>query len=818
MFAAYLKKTIRRFSRNKLLTLINILGLSLGIGTSILIFSYVIFQKSFDEFHKNSGRLYRIALEIRKQNGQIEHSAQNYPALGPALKNNFTGIQDYTRMYLATGGANTCTISYNDNSDPVVFNQTDVYYADASFLDMFTFPLKSGDKLSALKNPYSIVLTHEQALKYFGHEEAIGKTLTVDIDGGRNQFTVTGVLKDLPENTHFNFDFLLSYSSLSDPDFQNAWDWNEFYTYVLLTPGTKLKTIQDKLSGFINKYIGEKDKKYGLYESFIFQPVNKIHLGSHLAEEMKRNGSQSTVNILMVAAVAILLFALINYLNLSFGISINRLKEVGIRKILGADRTGIIRQLTGENFLLVTLALLLSLGLLFVFKNKLSTLTDLPAVIVSPGNRELIFTLIIIVGITYLVASVPAFLISSYKPGLSAKKESVLVMGGLSIRKSLLIIQFAISVILIGSAISIQKQIKLLIIQNPGADIHNVLVIHAPNYSYDDTTYFKTYQEFKNSIERSSAISDITPSSSIPGMENNWSMTGVIRRQGVDRHEAGTYYFAESDNNYIDFFKFSMVTGRNFSNDYKSSSSDIIINETASKTLGFDDPTDAIGQKIIMAQYGDRKEYSTVVGVIKDFHQEYGRKKILPLIFWTHPGINLYYCIKFTNRESLKSSIGLIKSQWKRFYPGNYFDSFYLDDYYNKQFTSELSFKHSITVFTYEALIIACLGILGISVISTTKRLKEIGVRKVLGATSGNIIQLLCSDYLKLILISNIIGLPVGYWLINKWLLNYAYRIHPGWWFYILPGVIISFSTLIIISYQIIVSVRTNPARILQYE
>lgn len=818
MFKNHLTIAFRTFTKNKLFTFINVLGLSLGLSASFLVFTYVDFQRSFDTFHENIDNLYRVTLDIHKKNGQIEKSAQNYPALGPVLKNDFNQVIDFCRLYKATSGANTCTVSFTGKGNTVVHNQSKIYFADTSLLNMFSFPLHSGHKATALKAPNSLVLSAKQALKYFGTDEAIGKILTVNIDGEVRPYVVNGVFDDLPENSHFDFDFLLSYTSLKGPSYQDAWDWNEFYTYISIAPDAAISDLKSQLPEFIRTHLLEKHKKYDMSETFNFQPVKDIHLTSDLSFEMKKNGDLRMMNLLLVLGFAILFFAWANYVNLSLAVAIKRLKEVGIRKTLGANSSRILKQLIVEFSLLVSISLLISIALIFLIDAKLASFVPNGfSVFVNYYVGWLDILLLIVVG-SFIAGVFPAVLIAYYKPMPALKGDNKNIKGGFTIKRLLLVGQFAVSILMIAGSLAIHRQMRLLKKQDLGMKIENILVLHAPNYSYEDTTYHKTYQSFKNEVLKQSSILDITSSSNIPGVENSWSLNGVIRRPHTDRGEAGTYYFVESDFNYIDFFGFDIVAGRDFSEDFTSPTPTIILNEKACKSLGFQNPEKAIGNSIIMEQHGDTKDYSTIVGVLKDYRQEYGKKPILPIIFWTHTGINLYYCIRLSNTTKVDQSVAFIKSVWNRFYPQAEFDYFFLEDFYHSQFKEETTFQSSFTLFTYQALIIACLGLLGLSILSGTSKLKEIGIRKVFGASAINIVQLLSRDLIRLVLISNVIGLPICYWLIKQWLLNYATRIELGWWFYITPGVILMASMIIVISYQLIISVRVHPSKILRDE
>ncbi|MGD1961842.1 MAG: ABC transporter permease [Fulvivirga sp.] len=810
MFQTHLKLTHRNFMKYKSSFLINIIGLSLAITVSFLMFQYIAFERSYDSFHFKKELIFRVALDMTNATEHIT-TAQNYSAAGPSLKNDFPEIADFVRLYPATLGYNTCTISHKAEDKSVVRNQKKVYYADASFFTAFSFPLAYGNPQSVLSDPGTCVLSASMSQEYFGNTNPIGKTVEISFDGDNNQYKVSGVFQDLPYNSHFDFDFLLSYSSVKSDGFQSSWHWNEFYTYILLEDDVDYKDLEGKLDNFISTHMSDKHEKYGMSEHFFLQPVEDIHLKSDLAFEMEEAGNNEMIRLLEWMAIIILLFAWINYLNLSLSLLFKRTKEVGIKKVLGAQKKNIIKQVILEFAVLSIIALAISALLLLTSVPRLHNYFGDTFQHISIDFRfaTLFFTAVIVGTIAF--ALIPGFFLSGIRPITVLKGTTIRFSKGLNIRKTFLLLQFAMSIIILVGVLTVFLQIRFLQGEELKMSLENSVILHAPNYSYDDTTYAHTYQTFKNELLSHSNIQAVSSTSTIPGVENSWSLTGVIRRQGVDRKEAKTYYFIESDPNFIEYFDFKMLAGKSFAADVHTNSPTIIINDKAREELGFDTPESAIGEKIIMEQWGDNYSYSTIIGVIDNYKQQYGKKSLLPTIFWTQTGINLNYCLKLKNPSDFQFTLAHIKTTWARFYPSHEFSFFFLKDFYNKQYNSEFTFARLISGISLLSLLIACLGIYGIFMVISSLKFKEVGIRKILGASGLSLSVLLLKDFLYLIVASNLIGLPLAYLAVNAWLNNYASRIELGFWFYVVPTVILVMITVLILLRLINRTVNISP-------
>ncbi|MEQ9167620.1 MAG: ABC transporter permease, partial [Fulvivirga sp.] len=645
MNAHNIKLAYRNIFKYKSSYLLNTIGLSIAITTSFLIFNYISFEKSYDNFHINKGSIFRVALDLKNSSEHIR-TAQNYSAAGPALKNDFAEVADFVRLYPAISGYNTCTIRHIEDAEDIVFNQKKVYYADNSFFKIFSFPLVYGSTKNALVHPNTCVLSASKSREYFGNTNPIGRTVEISFDGEKGNYKISGVFEDLPHNSHFDIDFLLSYSSIKDDGFQSSWDWNEFYTYILLENDVNSKTLENKLDDFISSYMAEKHEKYGLSEHFVLQPIEDIHLNSNLSFEFTESGDGEMVLLLKWLGVIILVFAWINYLNLSLSLLFKRTREVGVKKVLGAQKSHIVKQIVLEFGVVNLCAIFVSIMLLFLAVPQIGHyLGDTFLHSKIDITFATLYFLAILIS-TIVFALLPGLLLSSIKPIRVLKGTPRQLFQGLNIRKVFLLVQFAMSIVILAVVLSVFLQIRFLRDEELKMSLDKHVVLHAPNYSYGDTTYAHTYQSFKNELLTHPNIKEISSISTIPGVENNWSLTGVIRRQGTDRKEAKTYYFVESEPNFIEYFNFRLIAGKSFNSQESSNDPTIIINDKSRQELGFSDPESAIGQKIIMEQWDDNFSYSTIIGVIDNYKQEYGKKPILPTIFWTQSGINLNYCLK----------------------------------------------------------------------------------------------------------------------------------------------------------------------------
>jgi len=820
MLRSYFIVAWRNLLRNKVFSLINISGLAIGLAVGFLIYQYVQVELSYDRFHKNADRIYRLPISYSGSFSSLRSSATTHPAIGPMLKADLPEVEDFTRLVRASLFIPAATVSYaKEGGTPVIFNEEKVYMADQSFLTLFTFPLIKGDIASALKEPKSIVITETIAEKYFGSEPALGKVLQLNQD----DFQVTGVLQNIPENSHLKFDMLLSFSTLgSDKWGYDIWTWPEFYNYVLLTPGTDPKAVEAKLPGFMKKYLGKIWEEYKFGSSSYLQPITDIHLKSDLGLEQDINGSERTVYFLTVLALFVLVIAWINYVNLSTAKSLERSKEVGLRKVSGATKRQLITQFFFDAFLVNLLAVILAVGLLVVGIPYFENITgkDISGVLEMTGAwYSFSFWSIVLAALAIgilVVGLYPALLLSSFNPALVLKGKFYKSRSGIVLRKGLVVFQYVLSIFLIAGTITIYRQLTYMQETDMGYNKEQVLVMRSA--AIYDSTYSSQIEYFKNELLQLPAVEQMTASGEIPGH----AIVGrnTIRKAADDPQDGMITYQFSIDDEFISTFGMSLAAGRNFNGNDKfifysrgenlltpdgylvrGGQNKIMINEYLAEQLGFKKPEDALHQ-IVKVRLG--QEYAAeVVGVVKNHHQVSLRENYEPIVyFYPRDGFCSYFSVRLNTTE-LGQTISAIKELYVNAFPANAFEYFFLDDHFNNQYKSDLQFGIIFGIFTVLAIVIACLGLFGLGVFAVTQRTKEIGIRKVLGASASAILVLFSKDSVLLVIISYVISLPLIYLGIQNWLKNFAFHIGMEWQMFVLPPLFllaISVATIFFIS------------------
>jgi putative ABC transport system permease protein len=819
MIRNYLKIAWRNLLKNKTFSFINIAGLSIGIAACLLVLQYVSFQLSFDQFNKNIDNLYRVSND-RYQNGKmIQHGTITYSAIGKTMQADFPEVADFTT--LCPQGANI--ISAGNKK----VGELKGIAADNSFLSMFSYQLVSGNIGTALEEAHSTVLTQSAARKIFdikddNYSAIVGKLLLIGTDS--LPYKVTGILKDVPENSHLRFDLLTSYITLyTGPNAWKAAEYNygssDFWHYILLKPGANYKALEAKFTAFSQRHL-QGTKITGSDEKFYLQPLSKAHLYSDFEYEIGITDSSIVVWGLLIVAVLIIIIAWINYINLSTSRSIERAKEVGIRKVAGATKTQLIRQFLTESLLINIIALLCGLLMVSLVQSRFNDLVhyklSLSYIFQKSANGYAI-PIILIASVAagiFISGFYPAFILSSFKPILVLKGKFSGSGKGLFLRKSLVIGQFAITVILIIGSLVVYKQIKFVNEQKLGINLEQTLVVKPPQLTNWDSTFITKENAFKAEIKKIANVNGVANTSQLAGDELGRSFN--IRREGAsdDLHFTTRQMGVSSE--FIDIYKIKLLAGRNFvETDYDPKWQNLhntIINETAVKLLGFSSPQDAVG-KIILS--GTKKW--DIVGVIGDFHQKSLRYPIEALRLMPTYGTYNPISVK-VETKNLPATIADIKRQYDAFFPGNLFDYYFLDEKFNNQYSNDLLFGKVFSLFSGFAILIACLGLLGLSLFATIQRTKEIGVRKVLGASVSNIVMLLSKDFIKLVIIAFVVATPIAWYIMHKWLEGFAYRITMSWWIFILTGSLAVIIALATISFQAIKAAMANPVKSLRTE
>jgi putative ABC transport system permease protein len=666
----------------------------------------------------------------------------------------------------------------------------------------------AGVDSTALKAPFKIVLSQSMAKKYFGNEAALGKILKYN----RGQdFEVTGVFEDLPANTHMKIDALASFESLTTwwKDPATSWQWDGFMTYIQLHDKTDYKTFEAKLPAFVQRHEGEELKKYDAGMAFHLQPLTGIHLDSDFMFEFKPNGNRQSVYFLSIVAILILVIAWINYINLSTAKSIERAREVGVRKVMGSFRSQLIQQFLFESVILNAIAVLIAIVLVILLTPWFSNLTGREVdYILFKEPMFWIWMGVLIIGGALLSGLYPACVLSGYKPVEVLKGRFKNTGQGVYFRKGMVITQFVASITLIVGTFTVYEQIQFMRNQNLGVSLAQTLVVNAPNVR--DSTYESKFQIFRNRIKQYPEVVAVSASTSVPGRQPDWN-AGGIRRLSQREDESKQYRVIMMDHEYVKLYGLEVLTGRGFT-DGTHESDNILINEAAAKQMGFAKIEDALNDQIYF--WGDTFK---IVGVLKNYHQESLKKAFEPLVFRYNNAPDGYHAIKF-NTANIKESLGKFETDWKALFPGNPFISFFLDDHYNKQYQADQQFGEVFGIFSALAIFIACLGLFGLSSLTIIQRTKEIGVRKVLGASVPSILSLVSKDYILLMLMSIVVAIPLAVWIMRAWLQDFAYRITLTWWLFAIPSLVVISIALITVSVHTLRAAKMNPTKSLRYE
>jgi putative ABC transport system permease protein len=821
MLKNYFVVAWRNILRNRVFSLINISGLAIGLTVGFLIFQYVRFELSYDRFNVNADRIYRVPIEYKDSQVFTGSSATNHPALGLAMKADFPEVEAFTRLVRTGVFMNTFTLSNIEHpGGPATFNETRVYLADAALLTMFSFPLVEGDPATALEETNSIVLSESSAKKYFGNESAFGKILSLN----RNtQLKVTGIMKDLPANSHLQFDILLSFATLGDKFGEGVWTWPEFYNYVMLAKDTDPKAVEAKFPGFIDKYLGAVMKEYKFRNNFYLQPITSIHLTSHLSIEQDVNGSERTVYFLVLLSIFVLVVAWINFINLSTAKSLERSKEVGLRKVVGAGKKQLIAQFFIDALVVNVMAIMLSLLLLSLSMPYFEHIVDKPiteALNATGWQKGMIFSTIILgvmlVG-TLLIGLYPAVLVSAFNPATVLKGKFHKSQSGIVLRQGLVSFQYVLSIFLIASTITIYQQLQYMEDSDPGYAKDQMLIVRSPSV-YDSTISIRMHG-FEHALEQVPTVASVSASDEIPGQSIGGRNT--IRREDQNKDDAHLTYMVSVNEAYFQTYEVPLLAGRNFdeSDDFFGDMPRTVVNEMASARLGFASPEEAIGKKILVA-FGQGEKLAEVIGVIKNYHQISLKDQYAPIMYFPRgPGNENwnYLSIRLTTRD-LSHTLSAIREAYATSFPYNAFDYFFLDDHFNRQYQNDRRFGTIFGVFTALAIIIACLGLFGLSVFAVMQRTKEIGIRKVLGASVPSILAIFSKDSIKLVTISYAIAVPLIYFAVQNWLSGFAFHIDMGWEIFLLPPLLlltISISTIVFVCLRAALS---NPTRALRHE
>jgi len=812
MLKHYLLTSFRTLGRNKTNTAINVFGLATGMTIFLLIAQYVHFEKSYENFIPGAQNIYRVSLETLRNNERIAASAENYAGLGPALKKAMPGVINFARLYNMGYINNVVVTNELAKPVPIALKPQHFMYADAAFLPMMHYQMIKGNASDALSEPLTAVISETYAKLYFGNEDPIGKTLHMHDDDSNDKLAmVKGVFKDLPANTHLKTDILFSYLSQYKPGYD--WERAEQYTYIQLAPGTHPASVEASLPGLYAKFKPGNEKYTGH-----LQPLKDIHLKSDLAEELETNGSEKTVFFLTLIGLLILAIAWINYVNLSTARAIGRAKEVGVRKCIGAVRSQLIFQFLSEAAIVNLVALILAFFMLRAALPLFNMVTGL-SLNVSYLSQPWFMGLLTVIffGGAMLSGFYPAWILSYFKP-VSVLKGNTHISGGRSgLRKALVLVQFVSSVALIAGTIIIYRQLHFMMGKDTGMNINQVLVLDrpaiAPNHDKNRDAFRSVIDLFREELRSAPGIEAVSNSSTIPGKLREYKTT--VERSGAGKNESVIVRTNSMDFDFMNVFKMKLLAGRNFSASFpKDPDTAVIITESAAQLLGFTTPGDAIG-KILHTPWNGWSPI--IVGVVNDYHQVSFKKPLEPTMFTCDAYEGDYFSIRL-RADQLSSTIPFIEQAWKKAFPGNPFGYFFLDEYFNRQYNNEKKVGQLFLIFSVLAIIISCLGLLGLSAYTASQRTREIGVRKVLGASVLNIATLLSKDFLMLVAVAIVIASPLAWLVMNNWLQSFAYREPAHWWIFALSGMVAVLIALITVSFQAIKAALANPVKSLRSE
>ncbi len=805
MIKNYFKVAIRNIFKHKAFSLINITGLAIGIACSVLILLFVTHELSYDRFHEKADRIHRIAVRASIGNTQIRQT--------------FSSAETFRKLLLDFPEIESGVKFLNIGEIPVIsgdktFYESRFYAVDETFFNIFTVPLIHGDPKSVLKNPHTMVLSKNNAVKYFGTTDVVGKILRVDFSWGlgTKDFEVTGVSENMPANSHFHYDILVSLASFPDLVNETEWSANSFITYLLLKKGTSAEAFNEKLKEFTRKYMGGEQydswvAKGNSWEYYL-QPITRIHLTSDLNGEFESNGNETYVYVFSVVSVIILLIACINFMNLSTAKSSLRAKEVGMRKVVGSGKSQLVAQFISESVILSFIALALGMGLVHLLLPFFRNLVNRPLelnYLHSPLVIPLLLALGLFVGV--ISGSYPAFFLSSIKPVAALKNRGFkgVGKGGAWLRNALVVFQFSISIFLMVGTLVVFQQMKFFQNKEMGFQKSQVLVIK------NTESLGKNTEAFKEKLRRETRITGVSGTSTLPGMRFNNIGFGA---EGVD--ESFTLNLCVCDHEFLNTLGLEMVQGRFFSKEFPSDSHAAVLNEKAAKLLNWEDP---IGKRI--NNWSRERGNFTVIGVVKDYHYESLHHEIRPMALFLNGGYynwpNQVIAARLETGD-LPRTIKTIEKTWKELALSHSFNYSFLDQDFDNLYINEKQTQKMFTAFSFLALFIACLGLFGLASFIVDQKTKEIGIRKVLGASVPGLVSNLNKNFVKWVLIANVLAWPMAWYFMKGWLQNFAYRIGLSLWMFLLTAGLALLIALATVSFQTVRAASKNPVDSLRFE
>lgn len=808
MIKSFFKTAFRSLMKYKFISFINLFGLTIGMVSCLLIVCFVVNELSYDRYNQHANDVYRVTRSFNNDDGLVSLTLSTVSTpFGYYLPTDFPEIKKLTRLY----DNGLTPFRYKEK----LLNEEHVFFADENLFDVFSVGILKGNPATALKEPYAVMMTEDLARKYFGDEDPMNKEIRYN---NQLNFKVTGIFKPFPANAHLHPNMLVSFATMMDTliygekQLQTNWGNNSFFTYLLLPKHYDTKGMIARLPAFVDDHMAMQygGKQPSKYTKLGLQKLTAIHLYSHTDYEAEPNGDINRVYVFSIIAFFILVIACINYMNLSTARSALRAREIGIRKVIGARKKELILQFLSESVLMAWLANLLALGLLYFAIQWLNSVAGLSLSYASILQWKLLLPVFLTPFIVGLVSGIyPALFMSAFQPIKTLKGLLVPQKGGISFRKALVVTQFSISIILLITTAIVFRQLAYIQQKTLGFNKEHILVL---NYN---AAIKDRYESFKHELLAQRNFKGICRSTRIPSGRLLDNMGAATLSGDSMKPTTTDIKYVAIDEDFIPAYGITVAAGRNFSKAYGTDTASFIINETAAHALGWMDNVKAIGKDF---KYGNTKGH--IIGIIKDFHFESLHQPIVPLILLLLPDKSSYFnnlSIKMSG-NNIAESLGFLEASWKKYFPEVPYQSAFLDESFDALYKSEQKQATIFTAFSFMAILIACLGLFGLSAFSITQRIREIGIRKVLGASIPSILLLLSKEFLLLVLIAALIAFPIAWYAMHLWLLDFSYRVNIPWWLFLLAAVLSAIVALATVSIQAIKAAMANPVKSLRAE
>ncbi|MFC2126611.1 ABC transporter permease [Bacteroidota bacterium] len=835
MLRNYLTIAFRVLWNNKVFSIINIFGLAVGMAAALILFQYVWFEQSYDAFHEKADHIYRSNLHVTVGETELYRKTISSGA-GPLMKEELPEVLDYVRFFKHSIKFSACIITYQPEYGSIRQfneNQEKIYFADATVFNMFDFPLLKGSPDDVLKEPNTVALSETTALRYFGDQDPIGKIIHMEdwVNVEKMNFMVTGVFKDIPVNSHIQFDILISFATEKarnpDKDYDNWWGRWAFDTYVLLKEGTNPKEVEVRSLPFIEKRMEKELEGWratlgeNMEAKFPLQPIRDIHLNPIINNAKKSDVEK--LYLLTLIGIMIIFIACVNYINLSTAKAAQRSREVGMRKVMGANRHQLIFQFLAESMIINVMAVIIALTIVQVIAPSFNQLVQKEIITYEMFDLKFVGLIsFILVGCVLVSGFYPAIILSSFQPIKSLKGQLNNSVTAFSLKNILIIFQFSASVILISSVYTLSRQLSFMNKIDLGFTKDQILTLRVPSQN----ALIQRMETFKKELIKKPEVLNVSNSTKIPGTHPGAKGFSRVHQSESDQIKADRGYgFFAIDDGYLNTFEIELLKGRNFGTNENLDPDAVLINEVAMKNLGFENSDEAVNAEILYR--GNVR--LRVIGVVKDYYhqapkwgndpivmQNRGHADELPELKWrVWPG--KYLSLKIRSQD-MPETIKSIQAEWEKTFPEAPFDYFFLDENYNIQYGQDQQEARIFGIFSILAVIIACMGLFGITLYATLRRTKEIGIRKVMGAPVTNILQLLTKESVVLLIISSVIAVPIAYWFVNNQLEEYANRIKITPWLFTVPVLIVILISLLTVAYQTVKTALANPVKSLRYE